>query len=232
MSRWIGALVLTAAIVLSAGPDSADASETFVGRVAGSNAYIAVSKDGRRVGGYVCDNGSGSRWIGYTWLRNGRAPLRAGSGERVGSVRIAGRRATGTIRVRGRTRRFRATRVRRGRDAGLHFALGKQTNRLLVAGWILLPDGTQRGAVSRLNMEALEPLETIRAPRLDPGASTIQIGGDTDVPPVETEPQELVVLNIIAILIGLLLPAVQAASERVEPVPAVAPAVHSGRAGP
>jgi hypothetical protein len=211
MRKWIGALVLAAGIGLGTGPDLADAStSTFVGRVPGSNAYIAILKDGRHIGGYVCDNGSVSRWLKSSRLRDGRAPLRAGTaGERVGSVRIASRQATGTIEVRGRKRRFRATRIRRGRDAGLHFAIGKQANRLLVAGWILHPDGSQRGAVSRLNTETLEPLDAVRAPRLDPDASTIQIGGDTDLPPVDAEPQQLVVIAIIAVLIALLAPAVQ-----------------------
>jgi hypothetical protein len=210
MRRWITALVVAAGIVLGAGPGSDDATAaTFVGRVQGSDAYIAILKDGRKIGGYVCDSGSVSRWIEYSWLRDGRAPLRAGTtGKRLGRVRIAGRRATGNIELPGGKRRFAARRIRE-RDGGLHFAIGKQTNRLLVAGWILHPDGTQRGAVARVNMQTLRPLATTPAPTLDPSAGTVEIGGDTDVPPVETEPQELVVINIIAILIGLLLPAVQ-----------------------
>lgn len=210
MTRWIGALAVAAGIVLSAGPqaDAAGAS-TYVGRVQDSDAYIAVLKDGRKIGGYLCDNGSVSRWIEYSWLRNGRAPLIAGTtGERLGAVRIAGRSATGTVEIGGVKRRFRARRVRE-RDAGLHFAIGKQPDRLLVAGWILHPDGTQRGAISRLNTQTLRPLPPTRAPTLDPNAPTAPIGGGTGVPPVDTEPQQLVVINIIAILIGLLLPAVQ-----------------------
>lgn len=208
MRRWIRAAVVAAGIILSGGPSSDDArAETFVGRVPGSNAYIAILKDGRQIGGYVCDNGSGSGWLESSRLRDGRAPLRVGTGERVGSVRIAGRQATGTIEVRGRKRRFRATRTRARGDVGLHFAIGKQRNRLLVGGWILHPDGTQRGAVSRVDMETLGRLETIGAPRLDPDASTIQIGGETDVPPAEAEPQQLVVIAIIAVLIHLLAPA-------------------------
>jgi len=57
-----------------------------------------------------------------------------------------------------------------------------------------------------LNMRTLSPLPVLAAPTLSP---TVEIGGDTGVPPVVTEPQPLVVINIIAILIGLLVPAVQ-----------------------
>jgi hypothetical protein len=207
---WIGALVLGAAIVVSAGPGADDVkASTFVGRVQGSDAYIAVLKDGRKIGGYACNKGTFSRWLEYTWLRDGVAPLIVGTtDERVGRVRIADNKATGTIEVNGSKRRFRARRIRE-QDGGLHFAIGKQPNRLLVAGWILLPDGTQRGAISRVDTQTLEPLAPTGAPRLDPNAKTVEIGGDPDVPPVVTEPDELVVINIIAILIGLLLPAVQ-----------------------
>ena len=210
MRRWIGALVLAAGIALSAGLDADDArASTFVGRVQGSDAYIAVLTDGREISGYVCDDGGVGRWIGSSRLRDGIAPLRAGTtGERLGRVRIDDQRATGTIEVGGRERRFRARRVRE-QDAGLHFAIGKQTNRLLVGGWILLPDGTQRGAVAGVDMQKLRPLATSKAPRLDPNTSTVQIGGDADVPPAQTEPRPLVAINIIAVLIALLIPAVQ-----------------------
>lgn len=85
MRRWIGAVVVAAGIVLSAGPESDEArASTFVGRVQDSNAYIAVLTDGGKIGGYVCDNGTVSRWIEYSRLRDGRAPLRSGTtGERL-----------------------------------------------------------------------------------------------------------------------------------------------------
>jgi len=103
---------------------------------------------------------------------------------------------------------FRAKKVR-GREAGLFFAIAKQEDRLLVGGWIVDADGTQRGAVSRLNMRTLTPLPVSAAPKIDPKAPSADIGEDTGVPPVPTEPQQLVVINIIAILIALLVPAVQ-----------------------
>ncbi len=215
MKSRLAALGVAVAIVMSVGGVDATndvaAAETFVGRVDGSNAYIAISKDGRKIGGYVCDDGTISRWLKYTWLDKGRAPLVAGTtGDDVGFVDIAGSKATGVIRVGDQELTFRGERVHAGDDAGLYFAIAKQPDRLLVAGWILHPDGTQRGAVSRLNTRTLSPLSPIAAPTLDPRAASVDIGGDVNVPPTVTEPKPLVVINIIAILIGLLLPAVQA----------------------
>ena len=210
MRTWLASFAAVAALFLSTGPDPARASDTtFVGRVEGSDAYIAIAKDGRKIGGYLCDDGNISRWIEYRWLAKGSAPLVAGTtGETIGSVHIKGSTAVGTIAVGGQSLPFRAKRVR-GREAGLFFAIAKQEDRLLVGGWILDPDGTQRGAVSRLNMRTLSPLPVSPAPKIDPKSPSASIGEDTGVPPVVTEPQPLVVINIIAILIGLLLPAVQ-----------------------
>src|SRR3954454_5270792 len=63
---------------------------TFVGRLKGSNAYVAVLKDGRKVGGYVCNDGPGGEWIQYSRLRRGRASLRSAAGDVVGRVRVHG----------------------------------------------------------------------------------------------------------------------------------------------
>jgi hypothetical protein len=213
---WLAALVLGAALfgVVWASADAAAATKNgaksrlasrYVGRVQGSNAYIAVLKQRRKIGGYVCNNGPGGAWLEYTWLRNGRAPLRSGSGEPLGWVTISGESATGTVEVAGRERHFRARRVS-GRAAGLFFAVGLRRNRLLVGGWVLLPDGTQRGAVSGVSTRTLNPLATTSAPRLNPDDETVDLGGGGGSPPVVTEPQQLVVINIIAILLALLVP--------------------------
>ena len=190
---------------------SADAmGATYVGRVQDSDLYIAIERDRRKIGGYLCDDGNVSRWIEYRWLRKGQAPLIAGTtGERLGTVKVAGSLATGTVELEGRQMRFSARRVR-GKTTGLFFAVGKQPDLLLVGGWILHPDGTQRGAVSRVNTRSLQSLPPTKAPALDPRSATVQIGqGNPSAPPVVTDPEQLVVINIIAILIGLLIPAVQ-----------------------
>jgi hypothetical protein len=217
----IGSLTLVAAALLWAGPAYADAGKlsahaakrsfatTFVGRVKSSNAYIAVLKDGRKVGGYVCNDGPGGEWIEYTWLRGGKATLRSGQGKVVGHVTVNRSRATGTVEVAGQRRRFSATRTRTEKP-GLYFAIGLQQDSLLVGGWILLPDGTQRGAVSGVSTSTLQPLTTTRAPRLSLKHPSVQLpGGGSGSPPPVVEPEPLVVINIIAVLIALLVPAVQ-----------------------
>src|SRR5262245_50404723 len=58
MRPWLAALLVALQIVVTAGASHADdvtTAETFVGRVEGSNAYIAISKDGTKIGGYLCD---------------------------------------------------------------------------------------------------------------------------------------------------------------------------------
>ena len=182
---------------------------TFAGRVEGTNAYVAIVEDAGSVAGYLCDDGSVSRWLARSRLDNGEATLRAGNGDRVGSVRIVGSRATGMIDVDGSTRDFQATRVRERGDAGLYAAVGTQPNRLLVAGWILLPDGSQRGAVAGIDTATLSRLDTTEAPRLEPDAQTVEIGGTDELPPAPAEPVQLVVIAIIAILMALLVPAIQ-----------------------
>ena len=212
MKRWLAALVVVIQIAVSvSGSHAAESAETFVGRVVGSDAFIAISKDGRTIGGYLCDGATVSRWLAYAWLEKGHAPLIAGTtGEELGSVQITGNKAEGFIRVGAQDLPFHAERVRpNDGDAGLYFAIAKQEDRLLVGGWILHPDGTQRGAVSRLSTRTLSPLPALAAPTLNPRSPQVEIGGDTGVPPVVTEPQPLVVIAIIAVLIGLLLPAVQ-----------------------
>jgi hypothetical protein len=182
---------------------------TFAGRVEGTDAYIAIVADSGSIAGYLCDDGSTSLWLGRSRLDNGEAPLRAVSGDRVGSVTIAGNSATGTIDVDGGIRSFEAARVRERANAGLYAAVGKQPNRLLVAGWILLPDGSQRGAVAGVDTTTLGRLDTTAAPRVDADAQTVEIGGTTELPPAPAEPVQLVVIAIIAILVGLLMPAIQ-----------------------
>src|SRR3954470_20169622 len=114
MRRYRSALAVATAIALAVGPTASYAgAATYVGKVSGSGAFIAISKDARKIGGYLCDDGKVSRWIEYKFLHKGRAPLVGGTtGKRLGSVKVAGSVASGKVEVNGVARSFRATRVK------------------------------------------------------------------------------------------------------------------------
>jgi hypothetical protein len=123
----IAAVIRVLIVVCAVMTATVASAVTFVGHVEGSDAYIAVSKDGRKVGGYLCDNGTISRWIEYSWIENGSAPLTAGTtGELLGSVHFINNKAVGTIEIDGQTLHFSAKRVH-GAGAGLFLPSASRT---------------------------------------------------------------------------------------------------------
>src|ERR1700737_4561654 len=94
---FVAAAPATEAIAAStAGPAKRtlpSAKGTFAGKVEGTGAYIALVSDGRRGGGYICDNSSASKWTVLSIVTSGRATLRARTGETLGSVSIVGKSA-------------------------------------------------------------------------------------------------------------------------------------------
>jgi hypothetical protein len=208
MRRWLLALAVVTGLVLCGGPPAHAASATtYVGRVRGSDAFVAIVKDGRDVAGYVCDNGTISRWVQPTRLRHDRASLTAGvTGQHLGSVQLSRRSARGTVLLGAQQIAFSA-RQAAGRKAGLFAGVTKQANRVLVAGWIVRPNGTQRGAVSSLDTQTLRSLPPARAPLLEPTLRPVQIQGDPQQAPANAQPVRLTEIDTIEILIGLLRPA-------------------------
>lgn len=57
------------------GARAGPAEGTFVGKVEGSDAYIALVTDGTELTGYVCDGEQVSVWFGEPDLQDGRAEL-------------------------------------------------------------------------------------------------------------------------------------------------------------
>lgn len=105
-----------------AGPErvGAGAAATYVGRVAGSDANIALLVDGERLSGYVCDDdGAIGVWFEDRSLERGRAQLaRRGGGEAIGGAVIGPRSASGEIEVDGQ--RLSYTAEPATGDAGLY----------------------------------------------------------------------------------------------------------------
>jgi hypothetical protein len=89
----------------------------------------------------------------------------------------------GRVRLDGRRYTFRARRAHG--PAGLYHAGARTPDGGVEAGWIVLADGTQRGAVNRFISSNLELAVPKPAPPLDPGHPTVTIsdGSSNTIPP-------------------------------------------------
>ncbi len=188
---WASAAVLAAAAALAgcggsgddgstSGPAQAQspvaAKGTFVGKVDGSDAYIALVSDTKRVLGYVCDSKRVSGWFDVAAIRGGTATLSSRGGKPLGQATFSADGARGELTIAGARRSFSATPA--SADAGLYRAahvqrrdgtLGKGE---IEVGWVVLPDGTQRGG---LNTGTTGAVLVKPAPRLDLGAANISV---------------------------------------------------------
>ncbi len=139
--------------------DSTDrATAEFVGKVDGTDIYVAfagtISADGVVVGSaiYFCDGAKVAGWMHGPGNSNASGiALAARSGPGVSSVAIIGDTVTGTVKLDGTTEQtFTLAKVDADGEAGLYLADAIIDSDLADderAGWILLPDGTQKGAV-------------------------------------------------------------------------------------
>jgi hypothetical protein len=128
------------------------ATQSYVGRAAGSEAFVGVVVDGKRVLAYVCDGVPGDP-VGTTptvqaWFNGtsdgssvdvsqpaGRLQLQLTDAAMTGTLTLAGGR---TLAVTGQPTTG---------DAGLYRAEAAASGGQAVAGWILAADGGQRGGV-------------------------------------------------------------------------------------
>lgn len=182
------ALFAVAAVVSGCGNDDESAGEpaqatqssaakgTFVGKVDGTAAYIALVSDGRRVVGYVCDSKQVSSWIDVAAIRDGAARLSSRSATALGQATFSDDRVSGSITVGGDQRSFSAELA--SGQAGLYRAArvqqadGKLGDGELEVGWVVLADGTQRGGtnVGTATKTAVNP-----APRLSPNTTNVAV---------------------------------------------------------
>jgi hypothetical protein len=123
---------------------------SFVGTVDGSDAYVAVvaGPDGD-VLAYVTDGGESIDWLdGFLEGPRDTSARLGNDGGAVLEVAFTGRRASGAFARPGEDpQRFTAEAAEE--PAGLYRATESFDDGDYVAGWIVLPDGTERGAVRR-----------------------------------------------------------------------------------
>jgi hypothetical protein len=139
---------------------------TYAGRVSGSPATVAiVLKDGRAVA-YVCDGRRTEAWLRGSVVA-GRLTLTGLAGARLDGNHD-GASATGTVTVLGQRWPFRVAVAKP--PSGLYRAAATISGARVVAGWIVLADGTQVGILTRADSPA-------PAPRLDPKTGVASVDG-------------------------------------------------------
>lgn len=144
------------------------AQGSFVGRVAGSDALLALLSNGEQVAGYLCDGEQVSVWLQAREVTAGGARLVGRDGTDYGTVTVTDTSATGTVILDGVEHSF--TLEPATGEAGLYrgFAdLGEGES--VEVGWIVLNDGAQTGAVATRTPSGVT---LAAAPSLDPGAGT------------------------------------------------------------
>jgi serine/threonine-protein kinase len=138
---------------------------TYVGRVDGGEAAVAIVIDGAEATGYVCDG------VIEAWLNGrtgtGELALRGDRGEL--TARFDRRSASGQVSADGRTWTFTIEQV--PPPEGLYRVADSILGGAEVSGgWIVLPDGTQVGLLTVDGRP--QP-----APMLDPGTGAVRIDG-------------------------------------------------------
>jgi hypothetical protein len=169
----VGLVVGGASVVWSSAPVRAKpVSGSFVGTVSGSDTYVAVvaektTKTTRRVLAYVCDGKQIAIWFSAKAHSNHiRFPARSGA---TVTVDLSPRNATGTIRLAyGTTLRFTATPATA--KAGLYAAAPTIGRASYLAGWIVLSDGTERGAFKLGS-------QVVANPFIDPNGLSVSVVG-------------------------------------------------------
>jgi len=196
ITRALAAVAL-AGLVVGATAGSAGAapakaktvSGTFVGTVSGTDAYVGVvaakAKSGgsRAVLAYVCDGQQRADWFTAKVTGN-HATLKAKNGDRL-TVALTTSQASGTLTLADGTRQaFTATPG--ARPAGLYQAVTKTSGKQYLGGWVLLPDGTQRGAIKLATSVVANPTLSFTNP-----ISTFNVPGVGSVTPKFTDPLSL-----------------------------------------
>jgi hypothetical protein len=188
--RIIRSAALAALIaMLLAGPAASSASARagpvgYIGTVRGTHAFVAIVTHGSRVTAYVCDSKTIAQWF-KGFLKAGNATLTSSDGY-VLRVTIGNGKANGSLHVpgaRGNVHRFSS--VQGTKPTGLYRGVTTVAGKRYVGGWIILPDGRQRG-------EVITGATDVASPTLDPSNPTVDVKKGKKRP----------LIVIIAILIG------------------------------
>jgi hypothetical protein len=153
------------------GSSEAPKDGSYVGKVDGTDAYIALVTGSGKVAGYICDSANISVWIPAATVSGNSASLVSRKGVAVGPVTWSGSTASGTVTIDGTGHAFTAQLA--SGDAGLYRAVqGTPGDAGAVeVGWVVLPDGSQRGTITSFT----NPIGSLAAPKLDTSSTSVNI---------------------------------------------------------
>lgn len=159
--RVLLGIALAVLVLGGCGDSDEDGSEsrpvvgTFVGALTGSEAYVAVVAGKENVVAYVCDGQRGISEL-FTGRRSGDAFESRTGRARIG-LELSDDEVRGRVALAGaKSGRFSADRAR-GR-AGFYRKVTPRAGREVRLGWVVLADGTQRGAFTQEGTTTAAPL--------------------------------------------------------------------------
>lgn len=133
--------------VAACGSQTASAPRSFTGRIENSRAFIGVTTQENRVAAYLCDGETVAEWFRGELAPDGTLDLTSAAGAQL-RASLDGSSVEGMVTLTdGQTLAFTA--VAAAGQAGLYRDEVEGEGVPYVAGWIVLPDGEQRGALSR-----------------------------------------------------------------------------------
>ena len=152
---------------------------TYAGYTTGGAATVAIAVTGDQAIAYLCDGKRVESWLHGT-ATNGTLTL---TGSHNGSLtgQVANGVATGTVAAGGRQWTFRAPVA--NPPSGLYRSSAEVRGARVVAGWIVLPDGSQVGLLSggtdpsSADPGSADPDTGTPAPRLDPVTRAASLDG-------------------------------------------------------
>ena len=135
-------LVLVACIVPSR---AQTVTNTFVGRAADSNAFVAVVTTAGKAIAYICDGETLAEWFRGPLTTDGRLDAKSTSEQSRITATITGNAVSGKVTLGARTYEFQAAPA--SGNAGLYRSDDTLDGTRYLGGWAVLSDTEQRGAV-------------------------------------------------------------------------------------
>ena len=179
------ATALTPELQTSVFTQSVGKPVSYAGKVPGTNAYIGLASQGGVVEAYICDSDKIAVWLkgkatGSSFTASNAANDVVFKATRKGTALV------GSVTLGGKTILINTAKV--SYPDGLWKAVDVVGKNFVKAGWVLLPDGTQRGAKTIVTVVgAVEPLSS--------STGEPNIGGDTGTGSVPAVPAAPVPFN-------------------------------------